>query len=334
MRARWSRSRSTPAASTPRQRRRWRRARWRSARRRTTWWMRGGTYFERVLKWLLVGNVRRGQLYPLCVGAERTVQAQVVAEMAATLGTDTIAHGCTAAGNDQVRFEVALRTLAPGIEILAPVRDESFKRPEQLAYLESRGLPVPPHRRRLLHQPRTLGRHHRRARDADVRGQHPGIRVGALPARFRRATHAAAGFDRVRARRPVGPRRRAHGPGRADRGRGSGRRPVRHRPRHPPRRHHHRHQGPRRFRGARRRRADRGAPRAREARARRAPAAREGPRRGGLRRSRARGPEPRSRVPRHRGAVRFVAGARDGHRERAAAPGLGFRRGRRVRRIR
>ncbi len=41
-----------------------------------------GIYFERVLKWLLVGNVRRGQLYPLCVGAERTVQAQVVAEMA------------------------------------------------------------------------------------------------------------------------------------------------------------------------------------------------------------------------------------------------------------
>jgi argininosuccinate synthase len=101
-------------------------------------------YFERVLKWLLVGNVRRGQLYPLCVGAERTVQAQVVAEMAATLGTDTIAHGCTAAGNDQVRFEVALRTLAPGIEILAPVRDEAFQRAGQLAWLQGRGLPVPP----------------------------------------------------------------------------------------------------------------------------------------------------------------------------------------------
>jgi argininosuccinate synthase len=102
-------------------------------------------YFERVLKWLLVGNVRRGQLYPLCVGAERTVQAQVVAAKAIELGSATIAHGCTAAGNDQVRFEVALRTLAPDIEILAPVRDRAFKRPEQLAYLESHGLPVPPH---------------------------------------------------------------------------------------------------------------------------------------------------------------------------------------------
>ncbi len=103
-----------------------------------------GAYFERVLKWLLVGNVRRGQLYPLCVGAERSLQAQAVAEMAAKLGTTTIAHGCTAAGNDQVRFEVALRTRAPGGEIRAPVRDESFRRPEQLAYLECRGLPLPP----------------------------------------------------------------------------------------------------------------------------------------------------------------------------------------------
>jgi len=102
-------------------------------------------YFTRVLKWLLIGNIRRGQLYPLCVGAERTIQAQTVAAMAGKLGSHTIAHGCTAAGNDQVRFEVALRTLAPGIEILAPVRDRAFKRPEQLRYLEERSLPVPPH---------------------------------------------------------------------------------------------------------------------------------------------------------------------------------------------
>jgi argininosuccinate synthase len=102
-------------------------------------------YFERVLKWLLIGNVRRGQLYPLCVGAERTIQAQTVAAMAGSIGSDTVAHGCTAAGNDQVRFEVALRTLAPGLEILAPVRDRAFKRPEQLRYLEERRLPVPPH---------------------------------------------------------------------------------------------------------------------------------------------------------------------------------------------
>jgi argininosuccinate synthase len=101
-------------------------------------------YFEQVLRFLIMGNVRRGQLYPLCVGAERVMQAQTIARMARQLGTNMIAHGCTAAGNDQVRFEVALRTLAPDLEVLAPVRDKAFKRQDELDYLQKRGLPVPP----------------------------------------------------------------------------------------------------------------------------------------------------------------------------------------------
>jgi len=100
-------------------------------------------YFEQVLRFLIMGNVRRGQLYPLCVGAERVMQAQTIARMARELGTHMIAHGCTAAGNDQVRFEVALRTLAPDLEVLAPVRDQAFKRADELAYLQARKLPVP-----------------------------------------------------------------------------------------------------------------------------------------------------------------------------------------------
>src|SRR5690349_8881865 len=68
-------------------------------------------YFDQVLKYLLMGNVKRGQMYPLCVGAERVMQAQTIAEWAKKLGTNLVAHGCTAAGNDQVRVEVALRTL-------------------------------------------------------------------------------------------------------------------------------------------------------------------------------------------------------------------------------
>jgi argininosuccinate synthase len=102
-------------------------------------------YFEQVLRFLIMGNVRRGQLYPLCVGAERVMQAQTIARMARTLGTQMIAHGCTAAGNDQVRFEVALRTLAPELEILAPVRDQAFKRSDELKFLQDRELPVPPY---------------------------------------------------------------------------------------------------------------------------------------------------------------------------------------------
>lgn len=102
-------------------------------------------YFEQVLRFLIMGNVRRGQLYPLSVGAERVMQAQIIARMARELGTGSIAHGCTAAGNDQVRFEVALRTLAPELEVIAPVRDKHFKRQEELDFLTARNLPVPPH---------------------------------------------------------------------------------------------------------------------------------------------------------------------------------------------
>jgi argininosuccinate synthase len=101
-------------------------------------------YFEQVLRFLIMGNVKRGQLYPLCVGAERVMQAQTIAHMARKLGTNSIAHGCTAAGNDQVRFEVALRTLAPELEVIAPVRDRAFRRQEELEYLQQRKLPVPP----------------------------------------------------------------------------------------------------------------------------------------------------------------------------------------------
>jgi argininosuccinate synthase len=100
-------------------------------------------FFDRVIKFLIAGNVRRGHLYPLCVGAERGIQATLLAEIATERGSDTVAHGCTAAGNDQVRFEVALRTINPDLTILAPVRDESFVRSEQIKFLQDRGLPIP-----------------------------------------------------------------------------------------------------------------------------------------------------------------------------------------------
>lgn len=101
-------------------------------------------FFDRVLKYLIMGNVRRGQLYPLCVGAERGVQASHLAQTAAELGAATVAHGCTAAGNDQVRFEIILKTLAPQLEVLAPVRDHAWARADQLEYLSERNLPTPP----------------------------------------------------------------------------------------------------------------------------------------------------------------------------------------------
>jgi len=100
-------------------------------------------FFDTVIRYLIAGNVLRGQAYPLCVGAERGLQAERLAKLAAARNATTVAHGCTAAGNDQVRFEVALRTLNPDLVSLAPVRDNSWVREEQLAYLEQHGLPLP-----------------------------------------------------------------------------------------------------------------------------------------------------------------------------------------------
>jgi argininosuccinate synthase len=100
-------------------------------------------YFDSVLRYLIAGNVRRGQLYPLCVGAERGLQATELARLALARNATTVAHGCTAAGNDQVRFEVALRTLNPALEVLAPVRDNNWKRNEQLEFLKQHDLPLP-----------------------------------------------------------------------------------------------------------------------------------------------------------------------------------------------
>ena len=100
-------------------------------------------FFDTVIRHLIAGNVLRGNAYPLCVGAERGLQAEKLALLAKARRATTVAHGCTAAGNDQVRFEVALRTLNPGLDILAPVRDNSWVRDDQLAYLQQNNMPLP-----------------------------------------------------------------------------------------------------------------------------------------------------------------------------------------------
>ncbi len=98
--------------------------------------------FRQHIAWLIKANVRRGGVYPLCVGAERVVQAQVVAELARELGADAVCHGSTGAGNDQIRFDVAIRTLLPGAHILTPIRDEGIQRETSAAYLADAGFPI------------------------------------------------------------------------------------------------------------------------------------------------------------------------------------------------
>jgi argininosuccinate synthase len=99
--------------------------------------------YDRFVRFLIQGNVLRGEVYPLSVAAERTQQALSVAELARRIGARAVAHGSTGAGNDQVRFDVALRVLAPDLQIVTPVRDGGIRREQAIAYLEKLGLPVP-----------------------------------------------------------------------------------------------------------------------------------------------------------------------------------------------
>src|SRR5262245_61473680 len=99
--------------------------------------------FDRFVRFLIQGNVLRGEVYPLSVAAERTQQALSVVEVARGIGARAVAHGSTGAGNDQVRFDVALRVLAPDLEIVTPIRDGGVKREAAIAYLQKLGLPVP-----------------------------------------------------------------------------------------------------------------------------------------------------------------------------------------------
>lgn len=99
--------------------------------------------FERVLRWLIAGNVRRGGTYPLSVAAERGLQAETLARVAHLRSFEAVAHGSTGAGNDQVRFEAALAIVAEGLRVLAPIRDESLTRAAEQEWLASEGLALP-----------------------------------------------------------------------------------------------------------------------------------------------------------------------------------------------
>jgi len=80
--------------------------------------------------------------YPLVSSLSRPVIVRHLVAAAREFGADAIAHGCTGKGNDQVRFEVASRTLAPDLEVLAPVRGWGLTREESIGYAERFGIPV------------------------------------------------------------------------------------------------------------------------------------------------------------------------------------------------
>ncbi|MDB5251652.1 MAG: argininosuccinate synthase [Flaviaesturariibacter sp.] len=98
------------------------------------------SYYERIIRFLVFGNVLKNNTYPLSVSAERLVQALHIAEHAKALSADAVAHGSTGAGNDQVRFDMIFHIMIPGIEILTPIRDLKLSREEEIAYLKAKGV--------------------------------------------------------------------------------------------------------------------------------------------------------------------------------------------------
>lgn len=98
------------------------------------------SFYQKVVKYLIFGNVLKNDTYPLSVSAERIIQAIEIVEYAKKAGAEFIAHGSTGAGNDQVRFDIIFHIIAPEIQIITPIRDQQLSRQQEIDYLKSKGV--------------------------------------------------------------------------------------------------------------------------------------------------------------------------------------------------
>ncbi len=96
-------------------------------------------FYDKALRYMIFGNVLRGNSYPISVSSERVFQAIAIIEYAKEIGVHAVAHGSTGAGNDQVRFDMIFQTLAPDIEIIALVRDLALSRQDEIDFLKKHG---------------------------------------------------------------------------------------------------------------------------------------------------------------------------------------------------
>ncbi len=96
-------------------------------------------YYEKGIKYLIFGNVLKNNTYPLSVSSERFFQALKIVEHVKKIGANYVAHGSTGAGNDQVRFDLVFEVLAPEVKIIAPIRELSLSRQQEIDYLKSHG---------------------------------------------------------------------------------------------------------------------------------------------------------------------------------------------------
>ena len=90
---------------------------------------------------LQAGSIYQGQ-YPLATALGRPLIARYLVEVARTEGADTVAHGCTGKGNDQVRFDLGVTNLEPSFHIVAPAREWGMTRDEEIAYAKQHNIPL------------------------------------------------------------------------------------------------------------------------------------------------------------------------------------------------
>jgi len=97
-------------------------------------------YYQRIIRYLVYGNVLKNNTYPLSVSAERLMQALHIAAHVQKLDADAVVHGSTGAGNDQVRFDMIFHIMIPGKQIITPIRDMKLSREEEIEYLKASGV--------------------------------------------------------------------------------------------------------------------------------------------------------------------------------------------------
>ncbi|MFT4567376.1 MAG: argininosuccinate synthase [Saprospiraceae bacterium] len=96
-------------------------------------------YYAKCLRYLLYGNVLRNNTYPLSVSSERVFQGIALLDYVKEIGATHVAHGSTGAGNDQIRFDGVFESLAPGVTVVTPIRDQQLSRQEEIDYINAKG---------------------------------------------------------------------------------------------------------------------------------------------------------------------------------------------------
>ena len=91
----------------------------------------------------LKANALYEEKYPLSTALSRPLIASKLVEVAEREGASMVAHGCSGKGNDQVRFDVSLKALAPNLKIIAPIREWGLTRPQEIEYAKRHGIPIP-----------------------------------------------------------------------------------------------------------------------------------------------------------------------------------------------